>query len=114
MTLHTVHRGQFSWDGVPALDYKPRGGAFVGVTRRVLAPTDSGRPFEVRYFEVAPGGHSSLERHEHGHAVMVLRGEGGALVGKQLLELRPFDLVCVPSGAWHQFRATGDEPLGFL
>jgi mannose-6-phosphate isomerase-like protein (cupin superfamily) len=24
------------------------------------------------------------------------------------------DLVAVPPMTWHQFRATGDEPLGFL
>ena len=26
----------------------------------------------------------------------------------------PHDLVYIPPMTWHQFRATGDEPMGFL
>jgi mannose-6-phosphate isomerase-like protein (cupin superfamily) len=28
--------------------------------------------------------------------------------------VKQFDLVTIPSWTWHQFRATQDEPLGFL
>jgi hypothetical protein len=35
---------------------------------------------------VAPGGFSTLERHEHMHAVLILRGRGHCLVGG---EVRP-------------------------
>ena len=41
---------------------------------------------ELRYFEMAPGGYSTLERHEHVHAVLILRGRGHCLVGA---EVRP-------------------------
>jgi mannose-6-phosphate isomerase-like protein (cupin superfamily) len=68
----------------------------------------------VRYFEIAPGGHSTLERHQHLHAVVVVRGLGQALWGSEVVDLEPFDVLRVPSGTWHQFRATRGEPLGFL
>jgi mannose-6-phosphate isomerase-like protein (cupin superfamily) len=29
-------------------------------------------------------------------------------------EVATHDLIAVPPMTWHQFRATGDEPLGFL
>ena len=32
--------------------------------------------FHVRYFEVAPGGYSTLEKHVHEHVVIPLRGKG--------------------------------------
>lgn len=32
-------------------------------------------------FEVSPGGHSTLERHQHVHAVMILPGTGRCSVG---------------------------------
>ena len=32
---------------------------------------------ELRYFEIAPGGHSTLERHDHLHSVMIIRGGAG-------------------------------------
>src|SRR5262249_20704250 len=69
---------------------------------------------ELRYFEVAPGGFSTLERHEHMHAVLILRGRGHCLVGTEVRALETRDLVTVPPMTWHQFRATTDEPLAFL
>jgi quercetin dioxygenase-like cupin family protein len=35
-------------------------------------------------------------------------------VGEEVREVKPFDLVTIPSWTWHQFRATKGEPLGFL
>ena len=69
---------------------------------------------ELRYFEVAPGGFSTLERHEHMHAVLILRGRGHCLVGGEVRPIETRDLVTVPPMTWHQFRATKGEPLGFL
>jgi quercetin dioxygenase-like cupin family protein len=69
---------------------------------------------QLRYFELAAGGYSSLERHRHAHAIMVIRGRGRALVGDRILDLATHDLVKVPPLTWHQFRADGDAPFGFL
>jgi quercetin dioxygenase-like cupin family protein len=111
------HVGQsepFRWEGLPLLAYKEDGGThFRSVTRQVLF---GGGPagYELRYFEVAPGGHTTLERHAHPHRVVVIRGSGRALVGGQVHELATHDLVEVPPSTWHQFRAGEAEPLGFL
>ena len=96
------------------LRYKPDGDAFRDVTRQVLFGEAEGLPCELRYFEVDPGGHTTLERHEHPHAVLVLRGQGRVLVGEEIFEVRDHDLVRVPSQTWHQFRASKEGPLGFL
>lgn len=102
------------WQDVDRLAYKREGSApFRDVTRQTLFP-DVGGGSEWRYFEVAPGGHSTLERHAHTHAVMVLRGRGRCLVGGQVVALGEHDLVEVPPMTWHQFRADDDAPLGFL
>jgi quercetin dioxygenase-like cupin family protein len=84
-----------------------------GVTRQVLFHLGE-LDCEWRYFEVAPGGYSTLERHWHVHAVMVLRGRGRCLVGETIHPITAHDLLTVPPGAWHQFRADDDSPLGFL
>jgi len=68
----------------------------------------------MRYFEIAPGGHSTLERHEHVHVVMVIRGEGEALVGRRVHQLKRFDVVVIEPETWHQFRATRNTEFGFL
>ena len=108
------HRGDFHWQGVDVLQYKQEGTApFRDVTRQVLFG-EAGLPAQLRYFEVAPGGWTTLERHEHVHAVMVIRGRGQCLVGDKAYDIAPHDLVSVPPMTWHQFRAAGDAPLGFL
>lgn len=108
------HTGDFRWDGVDVLAYKPEGAApFKDVTRQVLFDGADGTG-QWRYFEIAPGGHSTLERHAHVHAVMVIRGRGRCLVGDQAYDIETHDLVTVPTMTWHQFLAAPDEPLGFL
>ena len=104
----------FRWEAVPLKHYKPEGTHFRDITRQVLFGPESGLPAELRYFEVEPGGYSTFERHEHVHAVLILRGRGRAIVGEQLFEVQPFDLIHVPAWTWHQFQAAEDESLGFL
>jgi len=104
----------FHWDDVPILAYKEEGSApFKSITRQVLFKDDALR-CELRYFEVAPGGYSTLERHEHTHGVMILRGEADVLVGGEVRPVKQFDLVRIPPMTWHQFRTRGKEPMGFL
>ena len=108
------HSGDFHWQGVDVLRYKQEGSApFRDVTRQVLFDT-ANPPAQLRYFEVAPGGFTTLERHEHVHSVMVLRGKGKCLVGEQAYDIGTHDLVNVPPMTWHQFHASAGEPLGFL
>ncbi len=107
----------FTWEGVRVQPYKEGTGDFRGVIRQVLAgkhPDEKVR-FELRYFELAPGGYTSLERHQHEHVVVILRGEGYVLIGDEVVQVRPFDLVYTRPGALHRLmNARTDEPFGFL
>ena len=108
------HRGGCRWEAVDVLRYKDEGAApFKDVTRQVLFEGE-GLPVQWRYFEVAPGGWTTLERHEHVHSVMVIRGRGQCLVGDRAYDIATHDLVSVPPMTWHQFRSAPDAPLGFL
>jgi len=108
------HSGDFHWQGVEVLRYKQEGTApFKDVTRQVLFDSVD-PPAQLRYFEVAAGGHTTLERHEHVHSVMVIRGRGQCLVGDRAYDIGANDLVNVPPMTWHQFRSAQDAPLGFL
>jgi mannose-6-phosphate isomerase-like protein (cupin superfamily) len=108
------HLGNHRWDSLPVLNYKEEGSHFKAISRQVLFPGGPKLGAELRYFEIEPGGHSTLERHDHIHSVMVIRGCGQCLVGDAIHEIGSNDLVYVPSMTWHQFRATRNEPLGFL
>jgi S-methyl-1-thioxylulose 5-phosphate methylthiotransferase len=111
--IHRKAKG-YRWEGVEELPYKEDGRAlFKSITRQVLF-ADPQLDGELRYFEMAPGGFSTLERHEHMHAVLILRGRGHCLVGEEVRAIETRDLITVPAMTWHQFRATQGEPLGFL
>jgi quercetin dioxygenase-like cupin family protein len=108
------HDPDFRWDGVEVRAYKQDTRApYRDVTRQVLFD-DPALRCQLRYFEIAPGGYTTLERHEHVHAVVIQRGRGRVLVGSAISQVAPFDLVHVPARTWHQFRADDDAPLGFL
>ena len=104
----------FRWEDTAHLPYKEEGSApFKAISRQVLFAEPS-QGCELRYFEMQADGFSTLERHEHTHAVMILRGHGHCLLGQEVREVKPYDLVTIPAWTWHQFRATEGEPLGFL
>ena len=84
------------------------------MTRQILFEGAESLPVQWRYFEVQPGGHSTLERHEHIHWVLILRGRGACLVGDEISDIAEHDLVEIAPLQWHQFRAAEDAPLGFL
>jgi quercetin dioxygenase-like cupin family protein len=105
------------WQGVASIPYKTAAAgslAWRGVRRFVLLGA-AGEPtaFHVRYFEIAPRGFSSLERHRHAHAVLVVRGRGRVRIGDAEYRLGPLDFVYVPPDAPHQFLADR-EPFGFV
>jgi quercetin dioxygenase-like cupin family protein len=109
------HRPDYSWSGVKTERYKTSDGTWQSVIRRVLA---GGRgedaKFHLRYFEVSPGGHTTLERHRHEHVVVVVRGRGKCLVKKRPYEVGFLDTLYIPPDAPHQIQNPFDEPFGFL
>jgi quercetin dioxygenase-like cupin family protein len=107
-------QGDYRWSEVERLRYKDEGSApFKDITRQVLF-AQADQACELRYFEVAAGGYSTLERHEHTHAVMILRGRGTVRLGDKVLTIGEHDLVTVDPLTWHQFHAAPDSALGFL
>jgi quercetin dioxygenase-like cupin family protein len=102
------------WRDVELMAYKQDDAApFRDVTRQLLF-SDPRLACEWRYFEVAAGGYSTLERHDHVHAVMIHRGKGQCLVGQRISDITVGDLVFIPPRTWHQFRANAGDVLGFL
>src|SRR2546427_13086663 len=71
-------------------------------TRQTLLGEGTGEEpfnFVTRYFEIQPGGYSTLERHQHPHAVVVIRGRGRVTLGDTSYDIAPFDCVYVSPGA---------------
>ncbi|MBS1707500.1 MAG: cupin domain-containing protein [Armatimonadetes bacterium] len=109
------HIGGNRWEGVDVHPYKEDGGThFKSITRQTLFGGAHDLGVELRYFEIGEGGHSTLERHEHAHLVVINEGCGEVMVGDKISQVGLHDVVHVPPMTWHQFRATQGQPLGFL
>ena len=108
----------FNWQDVVRKVYKEDDQSnWHGVTRTSLVEGNDEIPvpFHLRYFEVAPGGFSSREKHAHQHVVVVVRGNGSVLLGEREQPVSFGDVVYVAPWEVHQFRnPEGPEPLGFL
>ena len=91
-----------TYPGVEMTTYKDEPGTWVGVTRRVLA-SDTRAGFETRYFDIAPGGYTSFERHSHEHVVIVLQGSGTVRLGGESHSIASGDAVHVAPNEPHQF-----------
>ncbi len=108
----------YRWEGAEDAAYKAEGTHFSGVRRQTLAGAPAGQEalgFETRYFQVDPGGYTSLERHQHAHVVIVVRGHAEVILDQRVASARPLDCLYIAPWTWHQLHAVdADEPLGFL
>lgn len=115
--LRRFHAG-YGWNGVEKEPYKittHRGGEFRGASRQVLIGRGGERVrFHVRYFEIARGGFTSLERHRHSHVVICIRGRGRVLVGERNYLMGRMDTIYIAPNQPHQLSAAGRSPFGFL
>jgi ribulose-bisphosphate carboxylase large chain len=111
-------RRNFRWDQVALEPYKlrtRRGADFAGASRQVIVGKDDAPvAFELRYFELQPGGFTSLERHRHCHVVIGVRGRGRMRVGGQEHHIAPFDIAYVGPYQPHRLTAHGRTPFGFF
>ena len=110
-----IHKfeGQFDWDGVSAKQY-PNDRARDVIKKILIGAEDGAHNFEIRYFEVAPGGHTSFDKHAHDHGVMVLRGKGQVLLGKEKYAVGFGDTIYIGPFEEHQFENGDDQPFGFI
>jgi len=108
----------FRWSQVTLEPYKAqahRGGEFRGASRQVIAGARGERVrFHLRYFELEPGGFTSLERHRHSHVVIGMRGSGMVRVDSDEYKLGPFDAIYIGPDRPHQLLANRQGRFGFF
>jgi quercetin dioxygenase-like cupin family protein len=110
------HDGSYLWTGVARQQYKDVASHWAGVSRTELLalPASAELPFHLRYFEIAAGGFSTREFHQHEHVVVVVRGQGTVDLAGTSHPLAVGDIVRVQSNQVHQFLHRGRrEPFGF-
>ena len=109
------HKGNFTWQGIKSDKYKTNGTDWKNIIRKVLIGNhNESTKFHLRYFEIAPGGFSSFEKHKHAHVVIGIRGKGKILCGGRNYTMNLFDTLYISPNTPHQLRNPFSEPFGFL
>jgi quercetin dioxygenase-like cupin family protein len=109
------YKGNFRWQGTKKERYKPSGTDWADIARQTLIGNHGESvKFHVRYFEIASGGHSSLEMHKHEHVVIGIRGKGICVTGKKKHILNFLDTLYIGPGIVHQLKNPYNEPFGFF
>lgn len=105
----------FKWSGVEVKKYKDENNTWLDVYRQVIAGKSGERiKFHLRYFEISPGGYSTLEKHRHEHVVICVRGNGKAIAGDDVYDMKFMDVLYIGSNIPHQFINDSSEPFGFF
>jgi len=109
------HKGGCRWSGVGTERYKLQDGGWSSIARNVLiGKSGESATFHLRYFEIAPKGFSSREKHRHVHVVICIRGKGRILIGDRSHTIKHLDTVYLAPNTIHQFSNPHDEPFGFF
>jgi quercetin dioxygenase-like cupin family protein len=109
------HKGGCRWVGVSIERYKQQDGGWSSITRNVLiGKSGESSAFHLRYFEIAPKGFSSREKHRHEHVVVCIRGKGRVLIGDRSHTIKHLDTVYLAPNTVHQLSNPYEEPFGFF
>ena len=82
--------------------------------RWLITEDDGAENFAMRYFEMAPKGHSPHHSHKWEHEVFILSGKGLVFCGNQRKKVGPGYIVFIPPNVKHQFKNEGNVALRFL
>jgi quercetin dioxygenase-like cupin family protein len=96
--------------GVPADEVKDG----TGTVRQVLIGPDEGPHFAMRRFIMQPGGGMPRHTNKVEHEQYVLRGAATITLGDETHRVKAGDVVYIPAGQPHSYRAEGSEPFEFL
>jgi quercetin dioxygenase-like cupin family protein len=86
-----------------------------GVTMRVvIGPAQGAKNFVMRVFEVAPGGHTPLHRHDFEHEIFIHAGRGEIIDEGATKAVEPGHVAFLAPNNEHQIRNTGPATLVFV
>ncbi len=107
---------KYRWSGRTMVDYKQDSSIpFKNIARsELIGSFGESTSFDLRYFEIEPGGYSSFEKHIHEHVIIGVRGEGKLVKADCLLSIKEHDVAYVAPLEPHQLKNDGPVPFGFF
>jgi quercetin dioxygenase-like cupin family protein len=85
-----------------------------GTSMQVLIGSEDASNFAMRRFIMEPGGGMPNHTNSVEHEQFVLRGRAKVGIGEVVYKVKRGDVVFIPRGIPHWYRAEGDEPFEFI
>ena len=85
-----------------------------GTSMQVLIGPGDAPNFAMRRFLMEPGGGMPNHTNTVEHEQFILSGRAQVGIGDTVYEVRKGDVVLIPDGVPHWYKAAGDEPFEFL
>lgn len=103
-----------AWEGQRTRAY-PTSTEYAEVTENwLIGKAEQAENFALRYYQVGPNGFTRKENHPYDHGIVILHGQGEALIGAEKQAFSQGDMLYIPPDVEHQMINTGDGPMGFL
>jgi quercetin dioxygenase-like cupin family protein len=99
--------------GIPAREVTTEGAKQVTI-RWLITKNDGAPRFQMRLFDIDPGGRTPLHTHEWEHEVYILEGEGVLTFEGEEKPFSKGHFVFVPPQREHSFINTGENTLSFI
>lgn len=85
----------------------------VGI-RVMISESDGAPNFNLRVFDVAPGGNTPHHSHDYEHELFILEGEGELLSEGEWLPIKPYDTILVMPDEEHSIRNSSEGLLRMI
>ena len=85
---------------------------YPGVTRRQIVARDNGAgALSTSLVSIQPGATALAHRHKIEEAMLVIEGEGLAILGDEQFPIKANETLLAPAGVKHGFINTGSKPM---
>lgn len=81
---------------------------------QVLIGPEDAPNFAMRKFSMEPGGGMPKHANTIEHEQYVLTGQARVGIGEEVYQVKAGDVLLIPAGMPHWYKAEGDEPFKFL
>jgi mannose-6-phosphate isomerase-like protein (cupin superfamily) len=91
---------------------RPEADPYPGVKRQSIVGRDTGAgSLHTSWVTIAPGARAYVHRHKVEEAMLIVAGEGLAILGDETMPVQANETLLAPAGVRHGFVNTGSEPL---
>jgi mannose-6-phosphate isomerase-like protein (cupin superfamily) len=110
--LGSARQGLEAAVGLIRHDDREKAHPYPGVTRQRIVDRETGSgALSTALLTIQPGATATVHRHKIEEAMLVIAGEGLAILGDEQFPIKANETLLAPAGVRHGFINTGSQPM---